>query len=166
MSKVCGICHEAEAKYRCPHCPTHYCSLVCFKSEQHTQIHQNSQSQPDQLVKEASPAPRQSHEEEPSLFEKIASDGVIRAMLKEEALQFHLHTLLQILNDASLTGNSKSGGANSGKMASQATLATEDRLSIMNMKLSDLRVGGIEENSLVEEFVDRVLKLRAQSACD
>ncbi|ORX39664.1 hypothetical protein BD324DRAFT_614531 [Kockovaella imperatae] len=27
----CQVCHESSAKYRCPGCPTRYCSVQCFK---------------------------------------------------------------------------------------------------------------------------------------
>ncbi|KAG5514697.1 hypothetical protein RHGRI_035924 [Rhododendron griersonianum] len=29
--KKCGVCDEAESKYKCPNCLIPYCSLVCFK---------------------------------------------------------------------------------------------------------------------------------------
>ncbi|RPA97351.1 hypothetical protein L873DRAFT_1836413 [Choiromyces venosus 120613-1] len=28
---VCGICEEAESKYKCPTCKVPYCSLACYK---------------------------------------------------------------------------------------------------------------------------------------
>nr|GMD69104.1 zinc finger HIT domain-containing protein 3 [Ipomoea batatas] len=29
--KKCGVCEEAQSKYKCPSCLIPYCSLTCFK---------------------------------------------------------------------------------------------------------------------------------------
>ncbi|CAH9073654.1 unnamed protein product [Cuscuta europaea] len=29
--RKCGVCDEAQSKYKCPNCVIHYCSLACFK---------------------------------------------------------------------------------------------------------------------------------------
>nr|GLL42762.1 zinc finger HIT domain-containing protein 3 isoform X1 [Ipomoea trifida] len=29
--KKCGVCEEAQSKYKCPSCVIPYCSLTCFK---------------------------------------------------------------------------------------------------------------------------------------
>ena len=32
MVAKCGICNEADGRYKCPQCRTAYCSVTCFKS--------------------------------------------------------------------------------------------------------------------------------------
>ncbi|KAK6454873.1 protein required for growth at high temperature [Scheffersomyces xylosifermentans] len=178
----CTICRENVAKYKCPKCDVVYCSIPCFKDVRHTDRHleseeqskqqQDKQSQKMQLSKEeegdnivesselptktpSSIAPigsakgaeeNQSHETE--IFQKIVSDPQIQGMLKIKSLQFHLLTLIKILDDPTLF-----------KSSNDQILTHENRLSIMNLKLNDLRVGGIEENELVEEFISRVIEL-------
>lgn len=31
MAPACGVCKDAESKYKCPACFVRYCSLACFK---------------------------------------------------------------------------------------------------------------------------------------
>ena len=89
--------------------------------------------------------------ESPPIFEKIANDPIIRSLLKYKSLQTHLQILLKLLLDSLLTREP----------------IFENRKEIVNMRLCDLRIGGPEENELVEEFVQRVLILHdeAQNEC-
>ncbi|KAM3418556.1 hypothetical protein BST61_g4533 [Cercospora zeina] len=36
MPAICGVCHEAESKYRCPKCDIRYCSVACNKTHKTT----------------------------------------------------------------------------------------------------------------------------------
>lgn len=75
-------------------------------------------------------------------FDKFLHDDQIRYLLKEPALQFHLLSVITILQDGFINN-----------------LNQEQKLEVMNLKLNDLRKGGVEQNELVEEFVQRVLEL-------
>ncbi|KAI9553871.1 hypothetical protein GHT06_019141 [Daphnia sinensis] len=37
----CELCKEQKAKYTCPRCGIQYCSVMCYKSSQHTQCSEN-----------------------------------------------------------------------------------------------------------------------------
>lgn len=80
-------------------------------------------------------------------LERIMNDLQIQAMLKYKALQIHLNSIIQILKDVSLTNEYQES----------------TRREIANMKLCNLRVGGVEENELVEDFIQRFLYLRENS---
>ena len=139
---LCEICGATESKYKCPKCSIHYCSLPCFKNEQH--VHDNEEPTPKPAPQAEAPA---ADEEPKSLFDKIIEDDVVQLFLKYDALQFHLTTICQILNNTNGILEKDVGN-------NQATIA--------NLKLQDLRSGGINENELVEEFVQRVLYLSNQ----
>ncbi|CAK1355774.1 hypothetical protein CB0940_00538 [Cercospora beticola] len=42
MPAICGVCHEAESKYRCPKCETRYCSVACNRI--HKPVHEDEAS--------------------------------------------------------------------------------------------------------------------------
>lgn len=130
--KTCAICEEREAKYRCPKCFIRYCSLVCFKSEKHNHD-DNIPPEKNELTKD---------KVETNKWEVLANDSVIRSMLKYKSLQFHLSVIQKIISDVSVTGESEE----------------EARKEIANMKLTELRKGGSEENELVEDFVQAILQ--------
>lgn len=138
---LCEICKTAESKYKCPKCSIPYCSIPCYKSAEH--IH----PQVDLTQPVANPTVTQEITEEEgkiqSKWEKIANDEIIRKLLAEPALQIHLLTILKILKDDKIVSN----------------VSDDQRLEIARLKLTDLRAGGIEENVLVEEFVNRALDL-------
>lgn len=64
-------------------------------------------------------------------------------MLRLKPLQVHLSVLVKILQDPAITN--------------EQTLSA--RMEVANMKLCALRIGGPEENELVEDFVGRVVRL-------
>lgn len=134
---ICIFCNQNNAKYKCPKCLVGYCSLDCFKSTLHKHDLKPEQSDLPPPVAESQP-PAQGGGGEP-LFAQIARDPIIQGMLKEKSLQFHLLTVISILNDTHDT--------------------LENKLAIMNLKLNDLRLGGIEQNMLIEEFIERVVEL-------
>lgn len=151
----CFFCTNA-AKYKCPKCAAGYCSVACFKSEQH--VHpageslqhgqdrqdQSSQNDPSQITETVHTAQSEQARDEGSLdLAKIADDPVIKKLLTYKALHVHLSVILKLLNDSLLTNEP----------------LAESRKEIANMRLCDVRIGGPEENELVEEFVLRVLEL-------
>lgn len=150
----CSICTEKTANYKCPKCLIVYCSLACYKSPDHK--HEVSETRNDiskdpvtdsvtdsGLVTNSSLA-----ELDPKnknyLFSKIAQDPQIKSLLACKALQVHLAVLVRLLEDSLLTNE---------PMA-------ENRREIANMRLCELRKGGCNENSLIEEFVERLLQVQ------
>lgn len=77
------------------------------------------------------------------VFAQIANDPVIKSLLKYKSLQVHLGVLIKLAADSQFTNEP----------------LAENRREIANMRLCELRMGGSEENELVEEFVERVLSL-------
>lgn len=144
---ICGICSENQAKYKCPKCIVEYCSLACFKSEKHSHDAVPESAKPPSPKPADTTAVSINESQMPqSIFEKIAEDPIIRSLLQYKSLQIHLSILLKLLLDSLLTREP----------------IYENRKEIVNMRLCDLRIGGPEENELVEEFVQRVLFLHYQ----
>ncbi|RLV89529.1 Protein HIT1 [Spathaspora sp. JA1] len=143
---ICGICQEQESKYKCPKCKIPYCSLTCYKSESHThKEEQEEQEEPKVEVPSThTNTGNDDIKEDTDKFSVVVNDPQIKSMLREPALQIHLLTIVKLLNDDSLI---------------QGNVNYDQRLEIVRLKLQDLRVGGIEENELVEEFIQRVLQL-------
>ncbi|PVH15293.1 uncharacterized protein CXQ87_003131 [Candidozyma duobushaemuli] len=135
----CTVCQKEQAKYRCPKCPVKYCSLVCFKSPLHSHDIVEETAAPQRPEKSGEPV----EDEEPSINQKIANDPVIQSLLKYKSLQVHIAVIIKLLTDSSITNEP----------------LAENRREIANMRLCDLRMGGAEENELVEEFVSRVIEL-------
>ena len=77
-------------------------------------------------------------------FLKLLQDDQIKYLLNQPSLQFHLLSIIKILIDPTFTPKNSN---------------IEQKLDIANLKLNDLRIGGIEQNELVEEFVQRCLEL-------
>ncbi|KAA8909725.1 hypothetical protein TRICI_004374 [Trichomonascus ciferrii] len=78
-----------------------------------------------------------------SPFVKLLEDDVIKHQLQYSSLRLHLGTVARLLRDPEFAG--------------EATI--EGRRTIALKKLRNLRIGGNEENELVEEFVSRVIQL-------
>lgn len=134
------MCLKEQAKYRCPKCPVTYCSLTCFKSPSHSHESQAEETRSEKPVVASAPAESPSTV---SINQKIAEDPVINQLLKYKSLQVHLAVIVKLLNDSSITNEP----------------LAENRREIANMRLCDLRMGGAEENELVEEFVTRIIEL-------
>ena len=143
MAVLCGICQVEQSKYKCPKCSIAYCSLTCYKSEIHT--HDNlptvtdTTSQPPQQQQQTTTTPPGDDR-----FLKLLQDDQIKYLLNQPSLQFHLLSIIKILIDPTFTPKNSN---------------IEQKLDIANLKLNDLRIGGIEQNELVEEFVQRCLEL-------
>ena len=145
MAVLCGICQVEQSKYKCPKCSIAYCSLTC-KSESHT--HDNlptvtdTTSQPPQQQQQTTTTTTTTPGDDK--FLKLLQDDQIKYLLNQPSLQFHLLSIIKILIDPTFTPKNSN---------------IEQKLDIANLKLNDLRIGGIEQNELVEEFVQRCLEL-------
>lgn len=156
----CQICLTNDSKYKCPTCLIHYCTLVCYKSDKHVHEEKSTQIERPQTEKpqietvsglqienvkqdEGSNTNTNTNTKE-QLFERIIEDDIIKQYLSQDSLRFHLSVLMKILNN--------DGGIVEAK-------AVNDTKLVVDLKLLNLRLGGLEENVLVEEFAQRVLEL-------
>ncbi|KGT68506.1 hypothetical protein MEK_03526 [Candida albicans 12C] len=143
MAVLCGICQVEQSKYKCPKCSIAYCSLTCYKSEIHTHDYlptvTDTTSQPPQQQQQTTTTTPGDDK-----FSKLLQDDQIKYLLNQPSLQFHLLSIIKILIDPTFTPKNSN---------------IEQKLDIANLKLNDLRIGGIEQNELVEEFVQRCLEL-------
>ncbi|TMW69391.1 hypothetical protein Poli38472_001547 [Pythium oligandrum] len=73
MARVCQICEQQEAKYKCPSCRAPYCSAACYKTHKETPCgatasvateHAPPPSAPPLSASPAVPAPTPKEEEE------------------------------------------------------------------------------------------------------
>ena len=138
MAVLCGICQVEQSKYKCPKCSIAYCSLTCYKSEIHTHDYLPTSQPPQQQQQTTTTTPGDDR------FLKLLQDDQIKYLLNQPSLQFHLLSIIKILIDPTFTPKNSN---------------IEQKLDIANLKLNDLRIGGIEQNELVEEFVQRCLEL-------
>ncbi|EEQ45209.1 conserved hypothetical protein [Candida albicans WO-1] len=143
MAVLCGICQVEQSKYKCPKCSIAYCSLTCYKSEIHTHdylptVTDTTSQPPQQQQQTTTTTPGDDR------FSKLLQDDQIKYLLNQPSLQFHLLSIIKILIDPTFTPKNSN---------------IEQKLDIANLKLNDLRIGGIEQNELVEEFVQRCLEL-------
>lgn len=143
MAVLCGICQVEQSKYKCPKCSIAYCSLTCYKSEIHTHdylptVTDTTSQPPQQQQQTTTTTPGDDR------FLKLLQDDQIKYLLNQPSLQFHLLSIIKILIDPTFTPKNSN---------------IEQKLDIANLKLNDLRIGGIEQNELVEEFVQRCLEL-------
>lgn len=159
MNKVdtlCTICNLKSKNYKCPKCYISYCSIECYKSKdhlkEHNQIFDEKKINIETGIKETIEDNLTSiHSEKELKFAKILEDKKIKYLLKDKVLQFHLLTLIKILIDPTVTKVNHKLKFND----QHNDNFKEKSLIIMNLKLNDLRAGGIEENEVVEEFVQR-----------
>jgi hypothetical protein len=149
---LCNICNEKESKYTCPKCKFKYCSLVCFKSEKHIEMDDTalSKAETSKPVQDENIGDNNNNEEEEKPKgenQKEIDDPMLKELVKNPqfleymaspVLQYHILTILEILNNVSLTNEYSKDG----------------RLEIASRKLNNLRSGGIEENSYVDEFIN------------
>ncbi|XP_058197675.1 uncharacterized protein LOC131313403 isoform X2 [Rhododendron vialii] len=91
--KKCGVCDEAESKYKCPNCLVPYCSLVCFKKHKEVPCVKPESSAAEVKLSVVVHAERPYHVDEPGevlqqlQLQSIASSSEIRDALKDEELQ-------------------------------------------------------------------------------
>ncbi|KAK6464159.1 protein required for growth at high temperature [Scheffersomyces coipomensis] len=159
---LCGICNVNPSKYKCPKCMIPYCSLLCFKDETHVVNHKESLSidstashDNNGIIPQIGIDDKTTDSQVPSniKFDQIINDPIIRSMLQEKSLQFHLLTLIKVMKSPQEL-----------KLNNEIVNNRDNRLSIMNSKLNDLRIGGLEENLMIEEFIHRVLTIYNQES--
>lgn len=136
----CEICNDSESKYTCPHCAAKYCSLKCFKSETHVardaSVVEKSAVEGESEKSELSvPETSDSHTDSP-MIAALVQDDRFQYYLRSPALQLHLLSIVEILNNVSLTNEYSADG----------------RREIASRKINDLRVGGFEANEWMDEF--------------
>lgn len=137
----CQLCNESEAKYKCPRCGTAYCSLACFRPHKITCNDTTKSTNEKETSNEGDPVIQKSADDSP--FAILLEDEIIKQQLQYSSLRLHLGTIARLLRDPEFAG--------------EATI--EGRKTIALKKLRNLRIGGNEENELVEEFVSRVIHL-------
>ncbi|KAI7868341.1 hypothetical protein BDF14DRAFT_584821 [Spinellus fusiger] len=90
MDKVCIVCTEKEAKYKCPKCSLAYCSVVCYK------VHKETPCESNTPVKDTPPIQRKEitflEEEEdqriePERLQGIAYSDEIQSYLESPDIQ-------------------------------------------------------------------------------
>lgn len=139
----CEICDEAEMKYTCPKCGTKYCSLACFKSETH-KLKDAAKVEEIEIIPEPIQETKTSEEQEQPphsddpMIDALIKDEKFQYYLKSPPLQLHILTIVEILNNISLTNEYSSDG----------------RKEIASKKINNLRTGGLESNEWVNEFFE------------
>ncbi|KAL3696880.1 hypothetical protein R1sor_010956 [Riccia sorocarpa] len=95
MAPKCGVCIEADSKYKCPSCLTPYCSLSCYKTHKATPCTKSTPHPPTNEDDAAQQPPRSFEENEDesgwrlrrAQLEAIAASDDIRRMLRDEELR-------------------------------------------------------------------------------
>lgn len=126
-----------------------YCSLVCFKSAKHVELDEKK-SESKGVVEEGEEQKEKQDQNEKQDIATEIDDPMVAELVKESQfqeyvkspiIQFHLFTILEIMENVSVTNEYSRDG----------------RLEIASRKLNNLRTGGVEENEYVEEFVEWLL---------
>lgn len=133
----CRVCNGAEAKYKCPTCSLVYCSLICFKDVRHS--HDEVSKAPPTIAEEKKNDKDEHKQQHEDKYTTLFKNERLQYLLKFKALQIHLYSIFQILNDARLTQDNK--------------------MDLANEKLNSLRIAGAQENELVEEFCGVVIDI-------
>lgn len=145
---LCDICLKTEAKYTCPKCSSKYCSLACFKTPAHLEkdgaaLKKQAETTSKLVAEDGVKAETvQSHQIEDPMLAMLIKESQFQEYIASPVLQFHILSLLEILNDVGLTNEYSKDG----------------RVEIASRKLNGLREGGIEGNEYVEEFIGWLLK--------
>ncbi|KAI8058492.1 hypothetical protein BDF22DRAFT_739906 [Syncephalis plumigaleata] len=76
QDKSCGICQIQTARYTCPRCNLHYCSLTCYRGDEHNACSEGFYK--EQLVTELKNTHSSQHERDRmlSFLQKIEQDAV------------------------------------------------------------------------------------------
>ncbi|EGV65401.1 hypothetical protein CANTEDRAFT_102560 [Yamadazyma tenuis ATCC 10573] len=130
---LCEVCNNEVSKYKCPRCSVNYCSIACYKSDTHTARHADNRGGVGTTTAQTAPV----SPSRPDRFSFIVSDPTIKNLLTIPALQMHLSTLIKLAD----------------------TFESSNKNYLLNLKINDLRSDGSEQNVLIEEFVQRFLKL-------
>lgn len=155
----CLICNTNDSKYKCPKCEIGYCSIQCYKqhklthsndpipppSSTSTEINNNNKSNNNSStivdVGVSNNSDSLSTNKTPhTLFDKILADPHMKHYLTLPALQKYLSLLIKYSNTVQ-----------------------QDKNYLLNLKLMDLRIEGLEYTPIVEEFIQRFLYLLEQN---
>lgn len=137
----CSFC-ENQSKYKCPKCLSHYCSISCFKSNEHKQLDELKASHVEVPVpKVVLPQITETESKIPIdlKYQKVLENETVQRFLSEPALKHHLNDIVKLMNK----------------------LLANDQ-DLVNIKINELRKGGIHENVLVEEFIQTFLDIYEQ----
>ncbi|KAG5362232.1 hypothetical protein CJU90_4931 [Yarrowia sp. C11] len=151
----CAFCDQ-ESKYTCPKCQSKYCSLVCFKKQEHNDKHveetetdkvkEDKEKEKEGSIKEEQTDSQPNQSDQPpslSIYDPLMKDEVIQKLLSYKSTKTHLKHIATLLKDS--------------KLAREST--EEGRMEIANLGLLELRAGGENENEAIEEFCQRALQL-------
>lgn len=139
---LCKICTQQPAKYKCTKCYIEYCSVACFK--QHKPVHEGEREGESEREREAvqkketvqnQQPPADSKSSNKDIFQSIIDDSLMQQYLRQTPLQINLSILVKLYQSVS------------------------DGEYLVNLKLMDLRKNGVEENELIEEFIQVFLAL-------
>lgn len=171
----CKVCTGNEAKYKCPACNLPYCSIKCFKQHKEEKPCSGSSvaksadlqrkdettttekkdllnvSDSSTLTNPLSDSSTKGLDSAPlveanPLFDQVLQDAQLSSLLQDKSLQFHLKNIFSLMSDPAHSGESTSEG----------------RRAVALRKLTELRMGGLESNEIVEMFCSRVSELLKQ----
>lgn len=135
-----------EAKYRCK-CGARYCLVACYKAHEHIEATTEASveleskddlaASPSQIGSQDQSTTTRADDDEKTQFIQLLPSQIME-MLKLPTLQFHLVTLLEIINRP-------------------ITDLPSRQMDVAKLKLTALREGGAEANAEVEDFVEAVL---------
>lgn len=141
MAVTCAVCAENESKYTCPKCKCRYCSLKCFRSQKHVDMDNASVAATVDVKQQEQEKVQANNVENEDIsdpmIKTLVSDRTFQSYIASPVIQFHVMTILEIINNVSLTNEYSKDG----------------RYEIASRKLNNLRQGGVEENEYVDEFV-------------
>jgi len=93
-SLMCGICHSAPPKYKCPLCRIRYCSAVCYKTHKETPCqstdtpaHSHESTTPTPLEEQEYKHIDQQDDENEHLLTKQQLQSISRSNNVKKALQ-------------------------------------------------------------------------------
>lgn len=138
----CGICHDNDAKYKCPKCGIKYCSLACYKDEsRHKDPVDPINQEEEQKDKTENPTnstdpPRLASTEYSKLYSETPE---IQELLKYNTVKFHLSKVYRILCSDVADPN-------------ESNMNSEMKRQLAVDYLNTLRYGGIHYNEAIEEF--------------
>lgn len=138
--KLCGICKEKPANYKCPKCGVPYCSLACYKDETK---HIHEESTIEKLKDTESELPKIKKEttlKTEELDDIYNNTPQLKELLQYNTVKFHLNKVYRILT-----------------AESSGELNTDSRNQLAIDYLNTLRYGGIHYNEAIEEFCEITL---------
>ncbi|CAI4043893.1 hypothetical protein SKDZ_10G2550 [Saccharomyces kudriavzevii ZP591] len=150
----CGICHEADGKYKCPKCGVRYCSLKCYKDDgkhvhkevdelklgaEPTLMAANNKSSPVNSI----PIIKNSLKKE-TFNDMYQNSAQLQELLTYNTVKFHLAKVYKILSSSVSDGSS-------------GTMNSDLQRELAVNYLNTLRYGGIHYNEAIEEFCQILL---------